>query len=202
MAGLPLNKSSLKRERDRLATYERFLPALDLKRRQLVWELRRARGELGKTEERIDRLFQSARDLFALAGGVDMELAGLVRVRRLDLSEESVVGVRLPRLDAMDVEVAEYSTLAKPFWIDILVEKLSTMLELRARRGVQRRRATRLDEAVRKVTQRVNLFEKVLIPEARGNIERIRIHLADAERAAVVRSKLVKAKRREETATA
>ena len=49
--------------------------------------------------------------------------------------------------------------------------------------------------AVRKVTQRVNLFDKVLIPRARKHIERIRIHLSDAERAAVVRSKIAKGKR-------
>jgi V/A-type H+-transporting ATPase subunit D len=52
-----------------------------------------------------------------------------------------------------------------------------------------------LDDAVHKVTQRVNLFEKVLIPRTREHIRRIRIYLADAERAAVVRSKIAKRKR-------
>jgi len=48
----------------------------------------------------------------------------------------------------------------------------------------------------------VNLFEKVLIPQARENISRIQIHLADAERAAVVRSKIMKANRRQRPAVA
>ena len=47
---------------------------------------------------------------------------------------------------------------------------------------------------MRKVTQRVNLFEKVLIPRTREQIRRIRIYLSDAERAAVVRSKIAKRK--------
>ena len=55
-----------------------------------------------------------------------------------------------------------------------------------------------LDEAVRTITQRVNLFDKVLIPRAQANIKRIRIFLADGERAAVVRAKIAKAKRAKE----
>ena len=202
MAHLPLNKSSLKQERNRLATYARFLPSLDLKRRQLMWELRRAERELAEIEADISRLAESAQDLFALVGSVDMKLAGLVRVRQVDLAEENVVGVRLPRIAAIDIEVAEYSTLAKPFWLDALADKLRAMLELRAHRGVGGERLRRLERAVRKVTQRVNLFEKVLIPQARANISRIQIHLADAERAAVVRSKIMKANRQQRPAVA
>ena len=202
MARLPLNKSSLKHERNRLTTYARFLPSLDLKRRQLMWELRRAERELAEIEVDIARQAESARDLFALVGSVDMKLTGLVRVRQVDLTEENVVGVRLPRIAAIDIEVAEYSTLAKPFWLDALVDRLRSMLELRARRGVGKERVRRLAQAVRKVTQRVNLFEKVLIPRARENISRIQIHLADAERAAVVRSKIMKANRQQRPAVA
>ena len=197
MARLPLNKSSLKHERARLTTYARFLPSLDLKRRQLMWELRRAERELADIEVEISRLAESAQELFSLVGSVDMKLTGLVRVRQVDLTEENVVGVRLPRIATIDFEVADYSTLAKPFWIDALADKLQSMLELRARREVGGERVRRLERAVRKVTQRVNLFEKVLIPQARENISRIQIHLADAERAAVVRSKIMKANRQQ-----
>jgi len=82
------------------------------------------------------------------------------------------------------------------------VDVLHSTLEQHARRSVGRQRVERLQQAVLKVTQRVNLFEKVLIPEARENIKQIRIHLADTERAAVVRSKITKAKRRKPARTA
>ena len=49
--------------------------------------------------------------------------------------------------------------------------------------------------AVRRVTQRVNLFDKVLIPTAKRDISRIRIFLSDIERSAVVTSKMAKGKR-------
>jgi V/A-type H+-transporting ATPase subunit D len=51
---------------------------------------------------------------------------------------------------------------------------------------------------LRRVTQRVNLFEKILIPTAHSNIQRIRIYLGEAERAAVVTSKLAKSKQLQE----
>ena len=202
MSGLPLNKSSLKQERSRLTTYSRFLPSLDLKRRQLTMELQRAQGELGEFDAEIRRLEASSRDVLALAGSVDMKLSGLVKVRNVEIAEENVVGVRLPRLGSVDIAVSDYSTLAKPFWVDSLIDKLHATLEARAQRTVARRRVQKLQHAVLKVTQRVNLFEKVLIPEAEENIKQIQIHLADAERAAVVRSKITKAKRRKSSRSA
>jgi V/A-type H+/Na+-transporting ATPase subunit D len=65
---------------------------------------------------------------------------------------------------------------------------------------VAERRIAALDAALTKVTQRVNLFEKVLTPEAKENIRRILVYLGDAERAAVVGAKLAKRKREEEAA--
>jgi len=202
MSGLPLNKSSLKQERSRLTTYSRFLPSLDLKRRQLTMELHRAQEELGQFDAAIRRLEASSRDVLALAGSVDMKLGGLVKVRDVEIAEENVVGVRLPRLGSVDIAITDYSTLAKPFWVDSLIDKLHATLEARAQRTVARRRVRKLKQAVLKVTQRVNLFEKVLIPEAEENIKQIQIHLADAERAAVVRSKITKAKRRKSSRSA
>ena len=53
----------------------------------------------------------------------------------------------------------------------------------------------KLKSAARTITQRVNLFSKVLIPEAEENIKKIGLFLSDQERAGVVRSKLAKQKK-------
>jgi V/A-type H+-transporting ATPase subunit D len=125
----------------------------------------------------------------------EIDLSELVKVKAARLGEHNVVGTRLPSLEGIEVQVRDYGYLAKPHWVDRLVDELTRMLELQVQLAVQERRATLLDEAARKVTQRVNLFEKVLIPRARENIKKIRIYLADAERAAVVRSKIAKRNR-------
>ncbi len=195
METLSLNKSSLKNERDRLKTFQRFLPSLDLKRKQLMVEFKQAQRTLAATRQHIDELESSLTGLQSLLGATTMDFANYVKIRTVVIDEENIVGVRLPVLRDLECVVEDYSTLATPFWIDTLVEYLQKMVTLQVRAQVDRERTSRLDDAVRRITQRVNLFEKVLIPTAQKNIHRIRIYLGDAERAGVVRSKLVKAKR-------
>jgi V/A-type H+-transporting ATPase subunit D len=119
-----------------------------------------------------------------------------VRVKTVRVEEENVVGARLPIAQEVECEVAPYSSLATPFWLDALIENLRRMAELHVLMEVAKVRVERLDVAARKITQRVNLFEKVLIPGAEGNIKRIQVALSDEERAAVVRSKIAKKKER------
>jgi V/A-type H+-transporting ATPase subunit D len=95
----------------------------------------------------------------------------------------------------IDLHEVAYSLLARPHWVDTLVVALKELLKLRIKTQVQQRRLDILDAAVKKITQRVNLFDKVLIPRTRENIRRIRISLSDTERAAVVNAKIAKRKR-------
>lgn len=192
---LALNKTALKQQRDQLAMYQQFLPSLDLKRQQLIADYQRARQQRDATQQEIDERQSSSGELLALLGASEQDLTGLVRVESVATSEENVLGVRLPVLEDVQVHVAEYSMLANPFWVDLVVELLQSMAILRIRIDVDQERLRRLNESVRRITQRVNLFEKVLIPQAEENIQRIRIFLSDAERTAVVRSKIAKAKR-------
>ena len=194
---LALNKSSLKQQRDQLAMYRRFLPSLDLKRQQLLGALKEARQQLTAAEGEVAQLSRSLEGLFPLLGSSaaqSLDLARLVRVRAVEVEEENVVGAHLPIARRVEIETAPYSTLATPFWVDHLIENLRRMAELRVLVEVNRVRVERLDAASRRITQRVNLFEKVLIPGAEQNIKRIQVYMSDEERAAVVRSKIAKQK--------
>lgn len=199
---LALNKTSLKQQRDQLALFQRFLPSLDLKRQQLIADLQRSKRTLVDTKNEIEALLNSQDGLFALLGASEQELGNLVSIEKLKIDEENILGVQLPVLGEVRFRVKEYSMLAKPFWVDLLVELLQAMALLQLRRQNEQTRVTRLNDAVRRITQRVNLFDKVLIPQAEKDIHRIKIHLADTERAAVVRSKLAKAKQNRNGTTA
>jgi V/A-type H+-transporting ATPase subunit D len=194
MARLALNKSSLSKLGRQLGTYERFLPSLDLKRKQLMAERARAQAALQHTAREMEELRERVAAQLPMLASLEIELVNLVRLKGVRLGEENVVGTRLPRLEAVELERREYGYLGMPQWVDRLSDELARMLELRVRLRVEQRRLALLEEAVRKVTQRVNLFEKVLIPRTREQIRRIRIYLSDAERAAVVRSKIAKRK--------
>ena len=196
MARLQLNKSSLAREAAQLRSYERFLPSLDLKRQQLMAERARARREVAELEEQVRALAEKVGRDVPMLGNDKISLDGLVRLRDYTLGTENVVGTRLPVLADIEVEVADYSPMAKPHWVDDVARLLHDMIEVRLKVHVAERRVELLEEAVTTITQRVNLFEKVLIPRALADIRQIRLHLADTERAAVVCAKIAKRKRR------
>ncbi|MBN2885759.1 MAG: V-type ATP synthase subunit D [Chromatiaceae bacterium] len=198
MARLSLSKSSLARQSRQLQTYERYLPSLDLKRKQLMADRARAREAQAATRAAIEALRAEVREDLPMLANEEIALDDLVRLRELRLGEENRMGTRLPVLLGVELDIRDYGCLSHPHWVDRLVLQLGRMLELQAELALQARRTALLDEAVRKVTQRVNLFEKVLIPRARANIKTIRIALSDAERAAVVRSKIAKGKRQRE----
>jgi V/A-type H+/Na+-transporting ATPase subunit D len=202
MAIIALSKSSLQQQRDKLRLFERFLPSLELKRQQLTAEYKKAMQVLAEAEQGADQASRSLIALLPILGSSSMKLSGLVRIRRIDIVEEDVLGLRLPTLRAVEFDTADYSLLATPFWLDDLVTCLKDVATYRLRLQVYRERVARMQGAVRRVTQRVNLFEKVLIPNAKQNIARIQIFLSDVERAAVVTSKIAKGKRARERASA
>jgi V/A-type H+-transporting ATPase subunit D len=198
MARVALSKSSLQQQREKLRLFARFLPSLQLKQQQLTGEFKKAVQALEEAERGADQASRSLTAILPILGSTPMELSGLVRVRRVDLAEEDVLGLRLPTLRAVEFDEAQYSLLATPLWFDDLVTCIKDVATYRLRLQVYRERVERMKGAVRRVSQRVNLFEKVLIPTAKRDIARIQIFLSDVERAAVVTSKIAKAKRARE----
>ncbi len=195
MAKTALNKSSLHKQREQLKLYRRVLPSLELKRLQLAAELARARGTLVSEEAGLAAHRDRVSARLPMLANREMDVSGLVRLESVRVGEENVVGVRVPVLEGIDWAVADYSLLAKPHWVDAVVADLQAVAERWARVQLARKRVGILAQAERRITQRVNLFEKILIPTAEQNIKRIRIFLGDAERDAVVRAKLSKALR-------
>ena len=194
MARLKLSKASLQEELVKLKLYEKLLPSLELKRRQLAIELDKARKEYTATRAEVERLEARVGAELPMLANTEIELKDLVKMTALDIGQENVVGVRLPVLKEVECQVAEYSPLAKPAWVDALAERLVDAAAARTRIQVAAERVRILGRAERRITQRVNLFEKILIPRTRKSIERIQIWLGDMGRAAVVQAKLAKAR--------
>ena len=197
-----LSKSSLQRRRDELRLFQRFLPSLELKRQQLTGEHKKAAEALAEAERRAAWASGALPALLPFLARAGERLSAIVRVRRVELGEEDLLGLRLPTLRAVAFDVAEYSLLATPFWFDEAVSCIQETATQRLRVRVLRERVARMEGAARRISQRVNLFEKVLIPGAERDIAHIRIFLSDVERAAVVTSKIAKGKHARERAVA
>jgi len=198
MGKLVLSKSGLQKQRENMRLYERVLPSLELKRMQLTSELKRARHALVDVQAETEKRLREVSEQLPMLADGETDLAGLVQVESVDIQEENVVGVRLPRLVGIQCRITDYAMLARPHWVDMLVAQLERMVTQKALVQVTADRVRLLEVASRKVTQRTNLFEKILIPRAKDNIRKIRIYLADADRASVVRSKITKRIRRKQ----
>lgn len=194
MARLALNKSSLARESTQLAEYRRFLPSLELKRLQIMAERAKAKETLARLERDYEKRFTDLAESLPMIANKHVPLEGLVTLKQAVRSEQNLSGTILPVLDDIDVETKPYSLLARPHWVDPYVAGMRDLLRLNLERDVARERIAKLVEAEAVISRRVNLFEKVLIPQAERNIKKIRMALADAERDAVVRAKISKRK--------
>jgi V/A-type H+-transporting ATPase subunit D len=195
MARVSLSKSQLRREKESLVSYRRYLPALDLKRQQLMGERVRARNAVAASLGNVETAAAEAGAAIPMLADKRIDVDGLVTLGNIKLGTQNIAGVRLPVVETIDVIRKPYGRMVRPHWVDTFVDRMAGAIKLNIEVGVAKKRLELIEAAVIKVTQRVNLFDKVLIPQAEANIRRILVYLGDAERAAVVGAKIAKGKR-------
>jgi len=100
----------------------------------------------------------------------------------------------IPTFDGAEFELGEYDYFETPLWVDRALELMKQVLLTDAESHVVERQKALLAAELRITTQRVNLFEKVKIPETQNEIKMIGIYLGDQQTAQVVRGKISKKK--------
>jgi V/A-type H+/Na+-transporting ATPase subunit D len=193
MGQIKLTKNELKAQRDALARFTRYLPTLQLKKQQLQLEIRN-----------LDRQIEQCRTEEAdLAANTDPWISlfsesypweSHLEVAEIRSSRGNIAGVDIPVLEGVEFSREAPDLFLAPLWIDDALEVIEKWIHIRVKRNVLEEQARILAAELRTTTQRVNLFEKVKVPEARENIRIIRIFLGDEQTAAVARSKLAKRK--------
>ncbi len=189
-----LNKSALSAEKKRQHSYEKYLPSLELKQKQLLSVRKKHEQELIAHRQHIARITADVHQRLPMLAVENIDLDGLVTIADLLIEEENLLGTALPVLRHVKYQRAHYSFFSRPHWVDEVAAALEHVVRLRLEEDILCERLQRLQQALRTITQRVNLFSKVLLPETQNNIKHISLFLADQDRAAVVRSKLAKRK--------
>lgn len=191
MARVKLTKNELKRQKDALKRFQRYLPTLQLKKQQLQMVIRQVEAEMrAKDEERLnlEREILSWVEVF----GEDVGIEELVQIRSLTTDTGNIAGIDIPVFEGIEFDEISYDLFALPPWVDRGIEALKKLMALDAEVRILKEQHRLLSEELRITTQRVNLFEKVKIPETRESIRMIRIYLGDQQTAAVVRGKIAK----------
>jgi V/A-type H+-transporting ATPase subunit D len=192
MAKVRLTKNELKKQKDSLKMYQRYLPTLMLKKQQLQGEIRLTElrfKELQTARENMDESFKTWISVFGEKGIFTKDI---LKITSLRTGHGNVAGVSIPIFQGADFEISPYDLARTPSWLDNAVEAMKKVLLLDLEAQVVEEQRKRLDRELRTTTQRVNLFEKVKIPEAKGNIKKIQVYLGDQQTAAVVRGKIAK----------
>jgi len=192
MAKIKLTKNELKKQKDSLKMYRRYLPTLMLKKQQLQREIRLTDLRLNELYSAKEKLDESFKPWIAVFGETGFFTDKILKIINFKTGNGNIAGVSIPVFEGADFETAKYDLARTPAWLDKAIDimKQALLLDLEAQIVEEQRR--RLDRELRITTQRVNLFEKVKIPEARGNIKKIQVYLGDQQTASVVRGKIAK----------
>jgi len=193
LAKIKLSKTEQKRQKDALKRFLRYLPTLILKKQQLQMEMRKIEIELEKKQQRYNRLNHDFVQWIAVFGE-PADLDRLVVVKQVKTQTSNIAGIDIPVFEGAVFEDIEYDLFETPLWIDRGLEQLKDLSVLKLELDILHFQKLLLGEELRITSQRINLFEKVKIPEARENIRIIQIYLGDQQIAAVVRGKISKNK--------
>ena len=194
MAKIKLTKNELKVQKDALKMYRRYLPTLILKKQQLQAEIRTIEANaiaVRRAKESLERDFDSWIAVFSEQGAFP---DGVVAVRNIRKGKGNIAGVDIPTYEGADFSRGDYDLYTTPLWVDIAADHMERVIALDLEAEVLDEQVRLLEGELRATTQRVNLFEKVKIPETQENIRKISIYLADQQVSAVVRSKISKRK--------
>lgn len=183
------NKSALYELSQQLVARQRALPTLKSKEAALRLEIRTVKANALQFQAQLHQRLHEVRNLARL--WVEFE-EGLVKIKDASYQSRTIAGVKIPVLKALDFEVAEISQYHKPDWFLDGIHILEDLAKLRLLYDVAARATAILEYARKKTTQKVNLYEKVQIPEYQEAIRKIKRFLEDEENLAKASQKILK----------
>ena len=194
MAKIKLTKNELKVQKDALKMYRRYLPTLTLKKQQLQSEIRAIEAKaiaVRKQREDLEKGFSSWIAVFSEQSAFP---DGIITVSNIRKGTGNIAGVAIPTFEGADFSRGDYDLYETPLWVDIAANHMEKAMSLDLEAEVLDEQVRLLEKELLSTSQRVNLFEKVKIPETEENIKKISIYMADQQVSAVVRSKISKRK--------
>lgn len=173
-----------------MARFERFLPMLQLKKQQLQVEIS---GIRAKVDELRQEIAATEKAMDAWVGLLADEATAIpLEFESIRIEQGNIAGVVIPIFQGIETHFPDIDLHDTPPWVDEAAETCRQILTWRAEAEVLQEQKKLIEDELRTTSQRVNLFEKVKIPECKENIRVIRIHIGDEQTSAVARGKLAK----------
>ena len=174
--------------------YRRYLPTLTLKKQQLQAEIRTIEAKAIAVRKEREQLEKGFGEWIAVFSEKDAFPEGIITVSNIRKGYGNIAGVAIPTFEGADFSRSDYDFYETPLWVDIAANHMEKAMLLDLEAEVLDEQVRLLERELLSTSQRVNLFEKVKIPETQENIKKISIYMADQQVSAVVRSKISKRK--------
>ncbi len=191
---LRLNKVTLREERQKLGLYGEFLPTLELRKLQLLTEIRRLTKTVTEKEAALQALLRASAAWSPMLKKHLPWLAPLVVLEKVEVRAGNVAGTKVPIFERVRFKSVPYPRLGTPPFFDAAIAHFQRAIGAREELRVVREQQATLQRELTKTTQRINLYREVLIPEATENVRKIKVYLGDQYTAAVCRAKIAKGK--------
>ncbi len=195
MSDIKLTKNGLRDQQQKLTQLNRYLPTLKLKKAMLQLEVNEARQEISALEKKYEEQRMIALEYCTLlTEKTVVDPVEVTKVLEVKKRYENIAGIEVPYFDGAEFQEVEYTLFDTPIWIDGVITGLRALSEIAVEISVAKEKKDALENELRNVSIRVNLFEKILIPRAKKNIKKISVFLGDQQLAAVGQIKVAKSK--------
>ena len=189
------NKTSLNDLNKQLKIRTNALPTLKNKESALRLEVSRAKA---RSEELTEKLSASLKAYDYIAALWNEFEPGLISVRDVVLETEKIAGVKTPALKEVLYDVKPFDIFKKPLWYSDGVNILRQLAQIGIESEIYLEKMRLLDFSRKKITQKVNLYEKVQIPGYQEAIRKIKRYMEDEENLSKASQKIVKTRHQQE----
>lgn len=174
-----------------LKVRENALPTLVAKESALRTEVKKAKENVVTLGQELKKQYEKQKCTYRFWRELP---EGLITVSDVNISIKKIAGVKTPVLNNVEFVVNRYSTFSQQPWIPQGVEILKELATLKISMELAKKKVEVLEFARKKTTQKVNLYEKVQIPEYKEAIRKIKRFLEDEENLSKSSQKILKSK--------
>ncbi|MCE2496699.1 MAG: hypothetical protein J4F31_09025 [Flavobacteriales bacterium] len=186
------NKTSLNDLGKQLKVREGALPILKNKESALRAEVIKHKAQLKSAESEHQGVRDEGTELLELIGRFPIER---VAIDTVDIEMRKIAGVAIPVFRDVQLKFLEILWHEAPHWYPDVYAYLEREAVETVKLELAKRQLAILERERKRTTQKVNLYEKVQIPELRDAIKKIKRFLEDKENLSKAAQKIVKSRK-------
>lgn len=172
------NKISMQSLNKQLKIRQKALPTIKSKESALRLTVKKQKEILKSLTVEYNNKMNSLLGLMRLWGEFPEEIFSL---KKVILNVKKIAGVKTPELGQLDYEIRDFSRFLSPVWLNNGIVILKEVTEIISKMEIAEKKLEILEYARKKTTQKVNLYEKVQIPEFSEAIRKIKRYLEDVD---------------------